>query len=167
MTARLKYVLQASALALVCFAFLGAGPAKSVDTRFNDLGHKLMCKCGCGQILLECNHTGCTYSTQMRNELMAALTRGAPPGGSTPDSDELVLQSFVQEYGASVLAAPPKKGFDLVAWIVPFVALFAGLGLVTLIVRKWKFRVQPVGVQNLQPAELDAFRRRAREETEL
>lgn len=162
-----KRLLQGAVLALVCFAFLGAGPAKSADARFNNLGHKLMCRCGCGQILLECNHVGCSYSTQMRDELMAALTKGASNGGSTPDSDELVLQSFVQEYGATVLAAPPQKGFNLVAWIVPFIALIAGLGLVTLIVRKWNFRLQPVGAQDLQPAELDAFRRRAREETEL
>ena len=167
MTSRFKYVLQGLAVALICVAFLGAGPVKSADARFNELGHKLMCKCGCGQILLECNHTGCTYSTQMRDELMAALTKGATPGGSTPDSDDLVLQSFVQEYGATVLAAPTTKGFNIVAWIVPFVALIAGLGLVTLIVRKWNFRLAPVGAQDLGPAELDAFRRRARQETEL
>lgn len=168
MISRAKYVVQALALALVCFAFLGAGPSsRSPETRFNDLGHKLMCKCGCNQVLLECNHVGCSYSTQMREELMAALTRGASGDGSTPDSDELVLQSFVQKYGATVLAAPTTSGFNIVAWIVPFLALFAGLGLVTFIVRKWKFRLQPVGAQNLTPSQLDEFRRRAREETEV
>jgi cytochrome c-type biogenesis protein CcmH len=126
-----------------------------------------MCKCGCNQILLECNHVGCSYSTQMRNELTAALTRGTSAGNSTPDSDDLVLQSFVQEYGATVLAAPTTSGFNIVAWIVPFVALAFGLGLVTLIVRKWNFRLQPVGAQNLSPSELDEFRRRAREDTAL
>lgn len=166
--ARLKYALQALELALVCIAFLGAGPAsRSVDARFNDLGHKLMCVCGCNQILLECNHVGCAYSTRMRDELTAALQRGASGGGSTPDSDELVLQSFVQKYGATVLAAPTTSGFNIVAWIVPFLALFAGLGLLTVIVRKWKFRVQPVGAQGLSEPELDEFRRRAREETQV
>lgn len=163
-----RRTLQALALAFVCIAFLGASPSsRSVDARFNDLGHKLMCKCGCNQILLECNHVGCAYSTQMRDELRAALERGASNGGSTPDSDELVLQSFVQKYGATVLAAPTTSGFNVVAWIVPFVALIAGLGLVTLIVRRWKFRLQPAGAQNLSPEELDEFRRRAREETQV
>jgi hypothetical protein len=37
--------------------------------------------------------------------------------------------------------------------------------LVTVIVRKWKFNVAPVGAQNLSETELDQFRRRAREET--
>jgi len=162
-----RRVLQAVLLALVCIAFLGAAPSRSVDARFNDLGHKLMCKCGCNQILLECNHVGCAYSTQMRDELRAALERGASTGGSTPDSDELVLQSFVQKYGATVLAAPTTSGFNVVAWIVPFVVLVAGLGLVSIIVRKWKFRVQPAGAQDLSPEELEEFRRRAREETQV
>lgn len=162
-----RRIVQAVALAIVCCAFLGAGPSRSVDARFNDLGHKLMCVCGCNQILLECNHVGCAYSTRMRDELMASLTRGASAGGSTPDSDELVLQSFVQKYGATVLAAPTTSGFNIVAWIVPFVALIAGIALVAVIVRKWNFRLQPVGAQNMPAAELDEFRRRAREETEL
>ena len=165
---RPKYILEALAITLVCVGFLGAGPSRSANTRFNDLGHKLMCKCGCNQIVLKCNHVGCNYSTQMRDELLAALTRdGSGLGSSTPDSDDLVLQSFVQKYGATVLAAPTTSGFNIVAWIVPFVALVAGLGLVTVIVRKWKFRLQPVGAQDLTPSQLDEFRRRAREDTEL
>jgi len=167
MRIRTSHLLQAIAILLICVGFLGAGPTKSADSRFNDLGHKLMCKCGCNQILLECNHVGCSYSTQMRDELTAALTRGASPGGSTTDSDELVLQSFVQKYGATVLAAPTTTGFNIVAWIVPFVVLVLGLLLVSFIVRKWKFRLQPVGTQNLSPVELNSLRQRAREETEL
>jgi len=162
-----KHVLQAFALALVCIAFFGATPSHSADTRFNDLGHKLMCKCGCNQILLECNHVGCAYSTRMRDELTASLSRGAGPGGSTPDSDELVLRSFVQQYGATVLAAPTTTGFNIVAWIVPFVVLVGGLSLITVVVRKWKYRIQTVGAQSATPEELATFRRRAREETEV
>ncbi|HVZ16686.1 MAG TPA: cytochrome c-type biogenesis protein CcmH [Terriglobales bacterium] len=163
-----RRIAEAAAIAILCFTLVGAGPStRSADARFNDLGHKLMCKCGCNQILLECNHVGCAYSTQMRDELTAALQRGAPPGGSTPDSDELVLQSFVQKYGATVLAAPTTSGFNIVAWIIPFVALVLGITLVAVIARKWKFRVQPVGAQDLSQTELDEFRRRAREETQL
>ena len=75
-----------------------------------------MCACGCNQVLLECNHVGCTYSDRMRNELTAAIERG--------DNDSLVLQSFVQKYGNTVLAAPTTTGFNRIAWIMPF-AVFA------------------------------------------
>ena len=81
----------------MALTLLGADP----DARFTKLGHQLMCMCGCNQILLECNHVGCTYSERMRNELSAGLERG--------DSDSLVLQSFVQKYGNTVLAAPTSS----------------------------------------------------------
>src|ERR1019366_672786 len=82
-------------LCAAVFALLGTGdPA----TRFNEIGHQMMCICGCNQVLLERNHVGCPASDGMRNELQAAITRG--------DSDSLVEQSFVQKYGPTVLAAP-------------------------------------------------------------
>lgn len=167
---KMKYFLQALAITVVCVGLMGAEP--NVDARFSDLGHKLMCKCGCNQILLECNHVGCSYSTKMREQLMAGLTgkAGGPgnlSGGGISANDQMILDGFVQEYGATVLAAPTTSGFNIVAWIMPFFALVAGIGLVTVIVRKWKFRVAPVGAQNLSSAEMDDFRRRAREETSL
>ena len=153
---RMRHILSVSILALACVLFMGAG---DTTARFNDLGHKLMCNCGCNQILLECNHVGCTMSSGMRDELQAGLDRG--------DSDDLVLQAFVQKYGATVLSAPTQSGFNVVAWIMPFVALLGGIVLTAVIARKWKFRMQPVGAQNLSEAELDAFRRRVHEETEV
>jgi cytochrome c-type biogenesis protein CcmH/NrfF len=147
-------------LCVAVFALMGAGSDPAA--RFHDLGHQMMCICGCGQILLECNHVGCPDSDGMRNELMAAVTRG--------DSDSLVEQAFVQKYGPTVLAAPTTAGFDRTAYIVPFVALFFGAGLVILIVRAWKIRPAPALADGIPPArhaELEKFREQAQKETEL
>ncbi|HMK29019.1 MAG TPA: cytochrome c-type biogenesis protein [Terriglobales bacterium] len=152
-----KKSVHAALLAIASFVFMGAGDG--LEQRFQDLGHKLMCKCGCNQILLECNHVGCSYSERMRAELMGGLQRG--------DSDSLVLQAFVQKYGATVLAAPPTTGFNQVAWITPYLALLTGIVLVVVLVRKWKYRVVPAGASDLNAAELDALRQRARQETQL
>src|SRR4249920_2169943 len=120
----LRRLLHCAVLSFAVFALTGAGdPA----TRFNELGHQMMCICSCNQILLECNHVGCPDSDNMRNELMAAISRG--------DSDSLVEQAFVQKYGPTVLAAPTNTGFDRTAWIVPFVALALGLTIVVMVVR--------------------------------
>jgi cytochrome c-type biogenesis protein CcmH len=154
---RLKYIVHSLALVVICIGLMGANP--SPEERYKDLGHKLMCKCGCNQILIECNHVGCSYSTKMLEQLKAGLQRG--------DNDDLILQGFVQEYGATVLAAPTTTGFNRVAWVMPGVALMFAITLVTVIVRKWKFKVAPVGAQDLSPTEMDEFRRRAREETQL
>jgi cytochrome c-type biogenesis protein CcmH len=138
---------------------MGAGD----EARFNSLGHRMMCTCGCGQILLECNHVGCQSSDKMRNELLAALDKGG-------DSDDLILQGFVQEYGPTVIAAPTTKGFNRVAWIMPFVALAFGITFVVFVVRAWKNKPAPAladGITIPRGAELDMLREKARKETDL
>ncbi len=69
---KLLRIAQLLLVALLAMLFMGA----DTDARFNKLGHQLMCMCGCNQILLECNHVGCTYSERMRNELIAAIDKG-------------------------------------------------------------------------------------------
>ena len=148
---------QLALVAVMALTLLGADN----DARFTKLGHQLMCMCGCNQILLECNHVGCAYSERMRNELSAGLERG--------DSDSLVLQSFVQKYGNTVLAAPTSSGFNVVAWITPFLVFGLATAMAVWLVRMWRSRpvAQPVAKPTLSTAELDALRRRAREETEF
>ena len=154
-----RRALQCAVLAAAVFLFSGASDP---STRFNELGHQLMCICSCGQILLECNHVGCPDSDMMRNELMSAVSRG--------DSDSLVEQAFVQKYGPTVLAAPTSTGFDRTAWIMPFVALLAGCALLVYIVRAWKNRPAPAiagGLTVKQGPELDEFREQASKETDI
>jgi cytochrome c-type biogenesis protein CcmH len=152
-------MLQALALCFGLLLLLGAGDNAA---RFNDLGHRMMCVCGCNQILLDCNHVGCRYSDRMRDELMAALDRG--------DSDDLTLQAFVQKYGTTVIAAPTNKGFNRIAWVMPFVALALGIATVVLVVRAWKNRPTPALADGIRPVrgnELESFRAQAQKETDL
>src|SRR5258708_5434347 len=151
--------LHVAMLCLIVFALLGASDESA---RFNNLGHRLMCVCGCRQILLECNHVGCTYSDRMRGELMAGLDRG--------ENDDLTLQGFVQKYRPPVMAAPTTTGFNQVAWVMPFLAL--GLGLLTpiFIVLAWKKTPAPAapgGIMAASGGDLERFRAQARKDTEL
>jgi cytochrome c-type biogenesis protein CcmH len=153
-----KRGLQLALLFLLIVTSLGADQ----DSRFQSLGHKMKCACGdCNYVLLECNHVGCPLSEGMRHELAANLDRG--------DSDDLVLQAFVQKYGPTVLLAPTAEGFNRTAWVMPYLVLVLGVVTVVLIVRSWKNRplslpkgaVAPVG-----GAELERFREQARKDTE-
>jgi cytochrome c-type biogenesis protein CcmH len=151
--------IQVAVLSVAVFACLGASDE---GARFTSLGHKLMCVCGCSQVLLECNHVGCTYSDRMRGELMASIDRG--------ENDDLALQDFVQKYGPTVLAAPTATGFNRVAWIMPFLALVLGVMTTIFIVVAWRKRpalVAPGGVLPARGAELERFRTQARRDTEL
>lgn len=146
-------------LAAACFLLVFLVGAGDTAARFNQLGHQLMCTCGCSQVLLECNHVGCTVSTQEEAELRQALDRG--------DSGQLILQNFVQKYGPIVLAAPPKSGFNLVAWIAPGVVfLFATLGT-ALLIRKWKLHTVAMPAEVAADPRTDAIRQKVRRETEI
>ena len=151
---RIWWQLAASCLLLVFL--VGAG---DTTARYNQLGHQMMCTCGCNQVLLECNHVGCTVSTQEEAELRQALDRG--------DSNQLILQNFVQKYGPTVLAAPPQSGFNLVAWIAPGVVfLLATLGT-ALLIRKWKLHTVAMPPEMAADPHTDAIRQKVRRETEL
>jgi cytochrome c-type biogenesis protein CcmH len=150
-------MLSAILLLLALTFTMGAG---DTDARFSRLGHGLMCMCGCNQVLVECNHVGCTYSDRMRQELSAAIDRG--------DSDSLILQSFVQKYGNTVLAAPTTTGFNRVAWIMPFLVFTLAMGGVVALVMAWKRRpAAAISGAPVPPEQLSGLRERARKETEF
>ncbi len=109
----------------VCFS-LGATNATS---RFNNLDHRLMCTCGCSSLLGECAEIGCPQ----RGPEMAALTAEIAAG----KTDQQILDWFSAKYGATVLAAPPTHGFDLVAWIAPFAVFGAALLGTILLIHRW------------------------------
>lgn len=149
-----KRLLHIALLCVLAVPMLGAGAPSS---RFDALGHKLMCVCGCGQILLECNHVGCPDSDREINELRNEIATGLP--------DEGVLNWFVGKYGPTVLAAPLRGGFDLVAWIIPFAVLLAGIGIVVFLIRRWRRRTPPNNPPTPPPSMDDALRDRIRQET--
>ena len=122
------WIKSAEALVLavaVCFS-LGATDA---GARYHDLNHRLMCTCGCSELLGECNHVGCPSSGQELSELSADMASGM--------SDKQIFSAFSAKYGATVLAAPTTEGFNLVAWIAPFAVFGAALLGTILLIRRW------------------------------
>ena len=146
-------------LSVACLLLLFMAGAGNTSDRYQKLGHKLMCTCGCGQVLLECNHVGCTVSTQEEAELRTALDRG--------DGDQLVLQNFVQKYGPTVLAAPPQSGFNLVAWIAPGVVFLLAMLGTALLIRKWKLHTVAMPAESATDPHTTAILDKVRRETDL
>ncbi|MDQ2924210.1 MAG: cytochrome c-type biogenesis protein CcmH [Acidobacteriota bacterium] len=150
-------LLQTLAVCLVAIAMLGA---TSPDTRVEHLGHKLVCQCGCGQILLECNHVGCPVSPVMIDELKSQVAGGATDTG--------VLNFFIAKYGPIALAAPMRGGFDNVAWIVPIAVLILATFGVALVVLFWKRRndnMNPAIADHARLKTDDAIQNRIRRDT--
>ena len=161
MSSRLRKLFIGNArLCLLAVVMLGAS-ADDADARFNRLGHSMMCVCSCGQILIECNHVGCPDSARMIKELNAEL---AGPNGAAADS--LILNWFVAKYGATVLAAPIRGGFDNVAWITPLVAFMLAIFGTAFLVNRWSVRRALIATPSKSPAMDDTTRARIRRETE-
>jgi cytochrome c-type biogenesis protein CcmH len=53
------------------------------------------------------------------------------------DTKSEIEAKLVANFGESILAEPPKKGFNLLAWVLPFVGV--GLGAVVLGVLAWRW----------------------------
>lgn len=140
----------------IVVAMLGA-----VRSQYERVGGELMCACGCGQMLLECNHLGCPASPGMIRELHAQVLSGA--------SDKAILHWFAAKYGPTVLAAPIRGGFDTTAWIVPFAIFALAIVGTVAMVQLWKRRYAAVPdslpAAGISPQE-SALRERIRRETE-
>src|SRR5258708_30481007 len=161
-------------LALICAAFVATAAAMlplRVDAQKTEhgkeLGTKLMCMCGCGQILTQCNHINCPSSGPMIKELDAHVIKG--------EADDLIVQDFIQEYGEKVLSAPPSTGFNSIAWYIPGAAFVLGLAIVVVVIRMWRQRdidrlasvsSAPVSVATASSALRDTHLDRAREQAD-
>ena len=147
-------------LVALAMAWLASTAGAQETARAKALGQKLMCVCGCNQILTACNHVGCTYSHTELKELDQAVSRNEP--------EDLTLQAFVQEYGPTVLSEPPTKGFDWAAWIVPIVVPVVALFLVWEVVRRWRQRAAllPVSGPGVSPELLARAQREADKESD-
>jgi len=95
--------------------------------------------------------------------LMKARIRERIAAGDTKSEIEAF---FVDQYGAGVLAVPPRKGFDWIAWLLPLAGLGAGVVVVGVLAWRWSRRgdddagepeaLDPVLEQRLDDA-LDGF----------
>ena len=120
------------------------------EDRVKAIGGKFLCMCGCSQVLTQCNHVGCTMSAAMLKELGQRVNRG--------ESEAVITQAFVQEFGTTVYAEPPKSGFSLIAWAMPVVYFVVGAGLVLLVISRWRKRPQAAGVDAAAPVTASGVR---------
>jgi cytochrome c-type biogenesis protein CcmH len=132
--------------------------AADTEARYQDLGHKLMCVCGCSEILIECNHVGCPDSDRMLAELRAAIDHG--------DSNNVILTAFQDKYGPTALAAPMLTKFNIVAWVVPPALLILGLFGTWVLVKRWRMRSAAMPIVEVAPLS-DELCEKIRKETEV
>ncbi len=108
------------------------------DPVLDDIENEFMCQCGCSLTLPACAGTmTCDVGQQMRGLITTKIARG--------DSKDQIVKSLVSQYGEKILASPPKQGFSLTAWVVPFAAVIGGGAFIYLLLRAWMRNASTAG----------------------
>lgn len=79
-------------------------------------------------------HTLLALSSSPIAERMRVFIRERIAAGDTKSE---IKAKLVGQFGEEVLAAPPKKGFNLLAWILPFVGLVAAGAVIGVLAWRW------------------------------
>jgi cytochrome c-type biogenesis protein CcmH len=95
-----------------------------------EVSQSLTCQCGCGLTVANCNMPTCGFSVPMRAEIDSMIGRGM--------SRAKILAFYRGKYGEKVLSAPTTEGFNILAWTMPFIALFVGGGLIVMVFGRWR-----------------------------
>ncbi len=112
-----------------------------------ELRAALICMCGtCGRQLV--GQCACGYAAQMREEIAELVKKGMT-------RDE-VLQYYITKYGSQEpLAAPIDRGFNRLAWLLPYILGAAGALAAGGFAAHWSRRPRGAGAPAVAPIEAD------------
>lgn len=115
----------------------GATTSMSADKR-DDLEHQIRCQCGCTLDVYTCRTTdfACQVSPAMHRDVISLVEGGY--------SAQEILDAFVDTYGERALMAPPREGFNLAGYLVPFAALAGGAVVLVTALRRMQLRTATV-----------------------
>ena len=139
----------AAVIALTAVAAWAATSTKSVDDQVvHEVASQLRC--------VVCQSLSVADSPSETANQMRAIIRERLAAGESP---EQVRAYFVAKYGDWILLSPPRSGFTLLVWVVPFVGLGIGLVLVAVVVRRWSRAPQAAVPSQIDPAVRERIRR--------
>src|SRR5213083_2798652 len=124
---RLHLALVAALIVVVALpdAVLAQHPARHIEEQtVYDIASQLRC--------VVCQNLSVADSPSEMANQMRGVIRERLAMGETP---EQVVSYFVDKYGDWILLSPPRRGFSLLVWILPAVAVVVGLGVAALLIR--------------------------------
>jgi cytochrome c-type biogenesis protein CcmH len=133
---------------------------------WQDVANDLMSPACPGRTLINCTSG---QSEQWRELIRQKVAQG--------ETKEEIIRYFVELQGEEILAAPPKKGFALTAWLLPLFVLLNGAGLIVVLTTRWTRRRPTTAPATSNPVPTsasavtdhptsDAYRNRLRSELE-
>jgi cytochrome c-type biogenesis protein CcmH len=103
-----------------------AAPPADIEEQTRLLAAELRC--------VVCQNLSVADSPSEMAQQMRAVVREQLEAGKTPQE---VRDFFVSKYGEWVLLKPKTSGVSLLLWVLPYVALAAGVIIALLLIRRW------------------------------
>jgi cytochrome c-type biogenesis protein CcmH len=124
--------MRRAALAVALLAIVVV-PGARADNRptLADLEGEIMCPV--------CDTTLDQSSSPAARQIKAVISARIAAG----DSKQEIKDLLVAQYGTKILAAPPKKGFNLLAWLLPIFLLLGGAIVLGLLAWRWSHMREP------------------------
>jgi cytochrome c-type biogenesis protein CcmH len=116
-------------LVLVALAALAlAAPARASEQHptLPELEGQLMCPICEGETLAQSDSPA---AQRIKVEIQQRIAAG--------DTRSQIKNRLVAEWGTRILAAPPRHGFDLLAWLLPIVGVLGGAAALGLLAFRW------------------------------
>jgi cytochrome c-type biogenesis protein CcmH len=118
------------------------------DATQSGIEEALTCQCGCGLTVHSCNHVQCPSGIPLKEEIASQLAAGK--------GREEILTYFSTKYGEKILSAPTTTGFNMVAWVTPFVVVLGAGAMIVAASRRWR---RPAAPAAPVPTPMDDARR--------
>ena len=113
-------------LALAALVLVAPALASERHPTLGELEGQLMCPICAGETLAQ--------SDAPAAQRIKAYIQGRIAAGDTRSE---IKRKLVGMWGKRILAAPPRHGFDLLAWALPLVGLLGGAGILGFLAWRW------------------------------
>jgi cytochrome c-type biogenesis protein CcmH len=114
-----------AALAAVVLALAAVAPASAARPSLAKLESEIMCPV-CKTPL---DQSDSPAATRIKQLISGWIRQGK--------SEQQIKSMLVASYGESILASPPKKGFDLLVWVLPLVGITAAALVLGALALRW------------------------------
>ena len=95
-------------------------------------------------------HTTLDQSSSAVADRMRTFIRARIAAGDTKSE---IKQKLVADFGEQVLASPPKRGFNLLAWVLPPVLVVAAGAILAVLAVRWSRRRDPAPADDAAPPD--------------
>jgi cytochrome c-type biogenesis protein CcmH len=93
-----------------------------------------------GEVICPVCHTTLDQSdSPVADQIKAFISRRIAAG----DTKSEIKRRLVANFGPAILAAPPRHGFDLLAWLLPIAGVLAGAAVLGVLAWRWSRSREP------------------------